>query len=424
MTRRHGGFNRPPILREQGVDEACGCGSGLLYGACCKKLLSKMLVDENGDFIKELVAPPELQEVLDRNRIEFSQIFGRSPSADDRVMFSQFLHTRQEFDSEFSRAAKLAGIAPAVLYATQKTGLIVGESSGEVISTADRMEWDAAIEEYYEALEDGIDLLEPQHPRLSRSLEDLAHIARHAPIHFGSYLTKIRRDRRLTTPEFCQSLVLSRVHELLISFFNQLNANAREEIFIIIRALYECYLIMTYLDENEDHAETLLAQGFVGGEQYEFKLRKDGLPDRRVIVDKVTGREFPAHTSFYKMAEHSPISEDLIFFDVYYESLSRHVHFSLANIHRYFDHEAGFAVDKETDFEKALIVGFAVVKMLCDAVVRTSLSTQQIKRDARYLGKKIRSAVLEFLKAAKRSGVQIAPEIEIVRNRLQAEFRR
>jgi ribose 5-phosphate isomerase len=46
------------------------------------------------------------------------------------------------------QAMKKVGIDPAVIYAFEKTGLIVTEDNQNLISDVDRAEWDAAVLEY------------------------------------------------------------------------------------------------------------------------------------------------------------------------------------------------------------------------------------------------------------------------------------
>jgi len=43
---------------------------------------------------------------------------------------------------------KKAGLDPAIIYAFEKTGLIVTEANERLISDKDRAEWEAAVREY------------------------------------------------------------------------------------------------------------------------------------------------------------------------------------------------------------------------------------------------------------------------------------
>ena len=51
------------------------------------------------------------------------------------------------------QAMKQAGLNPAIVYAFEKTGLLVTEENQDMLSDSDLAEWEAAIREY-EALEE------------------------------------------------------------------------------------------------------------------------------------------------------------------------------------------------------------------------------------------------------------------------------
>jgi hypothetical protein len=58
-------------------------------------------------------------------------------------------------------AMKQAGLDSAVIYAFEKTGLLVTEANEHLISDVDRAEWEAAIREY-EARQDEEELLDDE----------------------------------------------------------------------------------------------------------------------------------------------------------------------------------------------------------------------------------------------------------------------
>lgn len=102
--------------------------------------------------------PPEMERVLKTARKRFIRKFGREPGPGDPLIFDEDADTQQQTDQQSVEAAMLdamlrSGTPPSLIYAFRKTGRIVGEEGYRKLSPAERREWDAAIDEYYE-LED------------------------------------------------------------------------------------------------------------------------------------------------------------------------------------------------------------------------------------------------------------------------------
>jgi hypothetical protein len=83
----------------------------------------------------------------------FREKFGREPGPDDPIFFDPNADTPQPIDEavineEMVKAMNAAGIRPSLIYAWNKTGLLVTEENRHLIPEADLEEWQAAIEEY------------------------------------------------------------------------------------------------------------------------------------------------------------------------------------------------------------------------------------------------------------------------------------
>jgi hypothetical protein len=127
-------------------DAPCPCGSGRNYGCCCGGKGINYLVDEEGNIFKSIPMSDELAEIIEEQTREFVLKHGRQPGSDDNLFFDmpQVEHT-EHFMVE---AMKQAGLDPAVVYAFEKTGLLVTEANEHLIPDVDRVEWEAAVREY------------------------------------------------------------------------------------------------------------------------------------------------------------------------------------------------------------------------------------------------------------------------------------
>ncbi len=98
---------------------------------------------------------PEVVKALERQRQAFRAKFGHDPGPSDPVFLDPNADEPRPLDPEkFERdmieIMGKAGVDPALMYATNKTGLIVTEMNQHLLSDEDLAEWQEAIEEYHE----------------------------------------------------------------------------------------------------------------------------------------------------------------------------------------------------------------------------------------------------------------------------------
>ena len=124
----------------------CPCGSGKKYKNCCSTKGFEWLVDEAGNVFKSIPMSDEVSEIVEHQRQRFVEKYGRAPGPDDHVFFDA--PPLEHVEHEMVEAMKKAGLDPALVYAFEKTGLIVTEANQDLLSDADLAEWEAAIQEY------------------------------------------------------------------------------------------------------------------------------------------------------------------------------------------------------------------------------------------------------------------------------------
>jgi hypothetical protein len=143
-------MGRKPFPR----NERCPCGSGDKYKRCCfQKGFTYQVDDETGEVLRAVPlnreARIELDNALAVQREKFIAKFGREPGPDDPIFFDL---DEDKFREETANAMRAAGIAPALIYAYEETGLIVTQENRRLIPDVELREFDAKVREYYELI--------------------------------------------------------------------------------------------------------------------------------------------------------------------------------------------------------------------------------------------------------------------------------
>src|SRR5262245_27336735 len=89
---------------------------------------------------------PEMREALEALRQAFVARHGREPGPGD-LLFPDLSHP-EHLEAMRAEDMKAAGLDPAFIHASEKTGLLVTEQNQHLIPENDLAAWDAAIEDY------------------------------------------------------------------------------------------------------------------------------------------------------------------------------------------------------------------------------------------------------------------------------------
>lgn len=95
---------------------------------------------------REFPIPEELIEIISTQRQKFIEKFGRKPGPGDKMFFDA--PPLEHVEHIISQAMKQVGVDPAVIYAFEKTRLIVTNLNQHLLNDADLDEWNAAIDEF------------------------------------------------------------------------------------------------------------------------------------------------------------------------------------------------------------------------------------------------------------------------------------
>ena len=124
----------------------CPCGSGRKYGRCCHGKDFEYLVDEDGQIFKSIPMTNELGEVIEEQKRKFVEKHGREPGPGDNLFFD--MPPLEHVEHFMVEGMKQAGWDPTIVYAFEKTGLLVTETNEHLISDVDRAKWEEAVLEY------------------------------------------------------------------------------------------------------------------------------------------------------------------------------------------------------------------------------------------------------------------------------------
>jgi hypothetical protein len=137
-----------PRAKKISRNDPCPCGSGKKFKRCCIDKNFEWLEDEDGNVFKSIPMPEEMGDLFRDQRESFIKTHGREPAPDDPV-FPDMPHP-EHVEHQMVEMMKQANIDPAKIYAFEKTGRLVTEENQDILTEADLLEWEAAIDEYEE----------------------------------------------------------------------------------------------------------------------------------------------------------------------------------------------------------------------------------------------------------------------------------
>jgi hypothetical protein len=96
-------------------------------------------------------ARTELENAVAAQREKLIAKFGHEPGPDDPIFFDL---DGDQVRADTADAMRAAGIAPALIYAYEETGLIVTQENRRLIPDVELREFDDKVREYYELIAD------------------------------------------------------------------------------------------------------------------------------------------------------------------------------------------------------------------------------------------------------------------------------
>src|SRR4030042_464073 len=121
----------------------CPCGSGKKYKHCCIRKDFEWVETDDGGIARKVEVPEDVMQALDGLRQAQEAQYGREPERifEGAPPFELVEHWTVE-------AMKKAGVDPALIYAFEKTGLVLNDQNEDKLPDTEIDGWDAAIRDY------------------------------------------------------------------------------------------------------------------------------------------------------------------------------------------------------------------------------------------------------------------------------------
>lgn len=222
----------------------CGCGSDLKYAKCCLKIGRQYELDKKGRIFRVVKLDDRTIDVLKDTEQAFRAVFGRKPDRKDLVFFDTLLHSERDRNRQFREAAQLSGLDPAIVFAIQRTGLIIAKDNQRLFNRAEKLEWSKAIEEYRDLAASEADpfaAIDFPTPEAYFTYEELIGYLKSILIIIANF---IRRNGHKASTErpFLFLYLLLRAQHSLRTCFHLAETRATEDMLAILRNAYEAFV--------------------------------------------------------------------------------------------------------------------------------------------------------------------------------------
>jgi hypothetical protein len=135
-------------LKKLSPNARCPCGTGRKYKSCCFDKGFHYLVDEDGTIVRSVPLHPEVAARLPELKRDFMEKHGRPMGPDDLLFGPEDPEKLLEFQAKVVQVMREDGIAPSLIYAFEKTGILLTDDNRHMMPTSHIEEFEAAVEEY------------------------------------------------------------------------------------------------------------------------------------------------------------------------------------------------------------------------------------------------------------------------------------
>jgi hypothetical protein len=297
----------------------------------------------------------------------------------------------------FVRVALKAGIEPAKIYASVKTGIVPVAGMEECFDGEELEEFVAAYDEYA-GLVDGQQMSE----ELDRALDQVDPELLRLPFVMGMFIRECpphRRTRPRGENKYLAGSVFFYVTKALKTFEAVQTLTLHhlgEDGLSLVRTLYESYLRTLFaIREPEVHGAWVLATTGLSRGTHDYRKTKSGV-DKRVIVSPQSGGHTAATISTRAMALSSPFPVEATLHTDLYSFLSGYAHPDTRTIHDYLD-DFGWTIRSRERLVPADFLAFGLSLLVLDAAVRLGNCPRQRRDDIRKYLRHARDALVPFL---------------------------
>lgn len=380
----------------------CPCGSGKKHKKCCINKEFSWVTDNEGNISRSVPINNELMSLLEVQLQRFKETFGRDPGPNDPVFFEHFyMHETPEYiDDVMLEIMDKVGIDEAYKYAYKKTGRIVTEINKSLVPDIEIKEWMDAVNEYY-TLQDSEDKLDESDTIVDSLISELEPCVMNLGMivkRSGSFDEGYERE--FTQKEYILFCV-TKTFKTMKSILNHIKIGNIEDSLVLLRTVYENFINILYISRNPSALENLIAiQIGIKTGTHEYGTNKKGQVDKRVIIERKTGKEYLGHISNYMMINSSLNKIDVNIFDKLYELLSSFTHPDLKTVFHYINEDGFDPNSGQFSVEDIIILSLFICSFIFDELVLVNNIGRELIIDiATYLKKlKVKLLTIEELK--------------------------
>lgn len=126
----------------------CPCGSGRLYKECCRPKGIEWRRDSRGQWVRSVPLDEAAGDLLRAHIRDLERAKGAPLDPDDLLFPDLASLSEEELLGRLAQTLRETGLDPALVYAFERTGLLVTEANWDRIADADREAWLQAVQEY------------------------------------------------------------------------------------------------------------------------------------------------------------------------------------------------------------------------------------------------------------------------------------
>ena len=382
------------MKKEISGNEMCPCGSNKKYKRCCRKKDFSWARDEEGNICRIVPVSDELIEEFKKSQRQFFDVFGRDPFEDDPLFLGKYLVSDTDFDKDLDQAMEAAGINPTIAYACKKTGLLVSAQNIDKLTDLELKEWQDAIAEF----ENGTTGVEansvtPLIKNLKANIENIIFA-------YGLLLDRHANNVNHSngSVEFMIKFHITKSMKVLRSIYLMISSSMTDTAFALLRTMYESYIYVIYATSNPSDAEDMLYGTFgLDTGTHQYPLNPDGsIKTKKIAIEVESGREVKLSINNYRVIKSTKSKEEIEFYDMVYELLSKHVHPNLSvmdqcfDMHR-FDH---FISIHEED---GIVYTNVIAVIMLEFIANNILSEDLLIRDVKYVVRNTRNLIADVL---------------------------
>lgn len=281
-------------FQELPEDELCPCGSGKMYGECCKKKQFCYGISD-GNIIRQIKITDEAAGAFEHLKSLFQEYYGRDPKQDEYVLAFMPVYN-DRFLTENVYAMQKMGLPAEQIYAYYKTdGLMPTSETKDLFSEKDLQEFGKWCEEYRKATEGELQ----SHANILQYimyvngyLEDhLEYVMEALTACLNNFIRRHAKELKIydfemkSELDYCMFSALKTI-KTLESLQKLREVNLSECIYALGRGIFENYMYLCAVNGEEDFFIKKLFPR-VDAANYRFAVREDGSVNyRRIIIQK------------------------------------------------------------------------------------------------------------------------------------------